>query len=511
MKRRLGTGIDASRSGGDVVFRTAYSEEYDLIQIFRGMQCSDTERNDPVDFRLAGLQRRGNCDIWHIERALAFSTDECSPMVINDEDIGGNHGHPCGVAVIAPAHGKDLRDVGSLWQDDAGFRWTLLRVDSADRLLFISDNVGASVERYAFRNEVSGSLRYMENGLHGDAICPASQMGGMQLTPAIRHVCREALAYRDGAWHPLGSVDGAERAEIREVYDIINPATVAEAIRQGRPAEGYPCQPSLATGEAMMRHRMVYRIAADGTVLCDFDHELCQDVPMAEYLGIMYQEKCDAFGGGVWRCIPGTLPFEDGGHTYDFSQPVCITGGAFPRAHRLTVEDWADPLQPPRRQLDMLRDTQGQTPVVFAAGFLPVEDGAPEKRRTQIDSACTIVSSRKTYPNFAGGYTNFLRHCGKNGTQPRTFPRLRGVAYKKYFLPEEEGSTVYTIALGGKVYLAMDFFAEEPVTRLWQLEEGCTAQLLESAGIQTMAQTKDSLQVTAKQGFAVFCLQQEKE
>lgn len=511
MKRRLGTGIDASRSGGDVVFRTAYSEEYDLIQIFRGMQCSDTERNDPVDFRLAGLQRRGNCDIWHIDRALAFSTDECSPMVINDEDIGGNHGHPCGVAVIAPAHGKDLRDVGSLWQDDAGFRWTLLRVDSADRLLFISDNVGASVERYAFRNEVCGSLRYVENGLHRDAICPASQMGGMQLTPAIRHVCREALAYRDGAWHPLGSVDGAERAEIREVYDIINPATVAEAIRQGRPAEGYPCQPSLATGEAMVRHRMIYRIAADGTVLCDFDHELCQDVPMAEYLCIMYQEKCDAFGGGVWRCIPGTLPFEDGGHTYDFSQPVCITGGAFPRAHRLTVEDWADPLQPPRRQLDMLRDTHGQTPVVFAAGFLPVEDGAPEKRRTQIDSACTIVSSRKTYPNFAGGYTNFLRYCGKNGTQPRTFPRLRGVAYKKYFLPEEEGSTVYTIAHGDKVYLAMDFFAEEPVTRLWQLEEGCTAQLLESAGIQTMAQTKDSLQVTAKQGFAVFCLQQEKE
>ena len=121
----------------------------------------------------------------------------------------------------------------------------------------------------------------------------------MQLTPAIHHRRRETLYLQDGQWIPVGkAVTGCECAEIREDYDIINPAMFAPALRANNPPEGYACQPSLAQGETMLRHRMTYRICADGTVLCDFDRHLTKDVHLSCYLGSMHQEPCDAFGGG---------------------------------------------------------------------------------------------------------------------------------------------------------------------------------------------------------------------
>lgn len=118
--------MDASRNGGDVAFRTPFSAEYDLVQVMSGLSPGDPWRNNPVDFRLAGLQRRGHADIWHVDRVLAFSTDECAPFLINGEDIGGNHGHPCAVRACVPGHGCTCRDAGTLWQDDAGMSHILL-------------------------------------------------------------------------------------------------------------------------------------------------------------------------------------------------------------------------------------------------------------------------------------------------------------------------------------------------------------------------------------------------
>ena len=149
--------MDVSRNGGEIAFRTHFSDEYDLVQVLCGLS-SIPEKNCPVDFRLAALQNKGCRDIWHMDQVLAFSTDECSPMVLNREDIGGNHGHPCGIRVTVPQHGLKVQDVGTLWQDESGFTFTLLRVDSASTLLFLSENIGPSAgagrskTRYTFTN-----------------------------------------------------------------------------------------------------------------------------------------------------------------------------------------------------------------------------------------------------------------------------------------------------------------------------------------------------------------------
>jgi hypothetical protein len=51
--------MDLSLNGDEIVFRTPYSDAFDLIQVMRGVDEGAPDANHPVDFRLAGLQRRG--------------------------------------------------------------------------------------------------------------------------------------------------------------------------------------------------------------------------------------------------------------------------------------------------------------------------------------------------------------------------------------------------------------------------------------------------------------------
>ena len=76
-----------------------------------------------------------------MDHVLSFATNECPPVVINGEDIWGNHGPPCAVRVRISSLGLDVRDVGSLWADDTGMPFTLRRVESPDSLLFLSENL----------------------------------------------------------------------------------------------------------------------------------------------------------------------------------------------------------------------------------------------------------------------------------------------------------------------------------------------------------------------------------
>jgi len=424
--------MDVSRNGTDIAFRTPFSATHDLVQVLCGIAPGDPTRNNPVDFKLAGLQRKGHPDIWHVDQVLAYSTDECAPFVINGDDIGGNHGHGCAVRAHVPAHGLSCREIGLRWLDDEGMDWTLLRVENADSLLFVSRNIGKSVFDYAFAGRIAGALRR-----EGSCLTMQSQQGGVQMTPAIRHLQRECVVWKDGQWLNAGGWhENCEAAEIREVYEVINPATVAPSLQKNRPADGYAQQPSLAMGETMLLHRMTYRIQNNGCILCEFDHKLLQPVHFRQYLGIMHQEKCDAFGGGVWRLIPGLRAFDP----CDLTVPYNTTAGPLPGCRTLTPDLWADPLMPPSRQLDLIRKPDGSCGAAFVSGFLPLHGGKPDVRAKSITDAGDLVASRKTYPTFAGGRDESNR-----------LGDLRGTAYKMYLLPADDCAVVYTI--GSMLYV----------------------------------------------------------
>lgn len=242
-----------------------------------------------------------------------------------------------------------------------------------------------------------------------------------------------------------------------------------------------------------MIHRMTYRIHPDGTILCNFDHQLTQDVRMPCYLGIMYQEKCDVYGGGVWRYIPKLLPFEHAGSVVDFSRPYRTTADTMPNYRPLTPDLWTNPASPPDRQIDFICRPDGSAAVGFAGGFLPVDDGHPARRAANITDAAMLVKSCKTYPTFAGG----AKYGG-------SFPRLRGVAYKKYFLPQGDGASVYTVPNGEETYLCMDFFAHAEKHMQYDISPDQKAELLEAS--IPCQQRHGCVEASGTSGYAVLRL-----
>lgn len=466
--------MDISQSSGEIVFRTPYSDQYDLVQFFRGIKKGTNSYNCPVSFLAAGLQHKGHIDIWHLDLVLSFATDECVPQSINGDYIGANHGYQCAVMVFLPDHGKTLADVGSLWKDETGLCWTLLRVENEENLLFLSENLGASKVEFEFANRISGKLFYISHGAHTTDIIPVNQQGKVQLRSANRYLRRVVYAYRNGQRALLtNGADGVDYGEIVEEYEIINPATVAQALRDARPERGYSYEPDLAVGEAMLQCRTVYRVLGDGTVLVIFDHERLQDVNWSGNMGIMYQEKNDVGLGGVWRVIPSLKPLQCDGKSYDFSVPCNTTGGDFPGACRLTPDTWEDPAFPPDHQLDFIRCMDGTCLSAFVGGFLPVYDGEPFVRAANIDSAGLLIFTRKTYPNFAG-----------SPQRNKSLQRTKGVGYRRYFAPEREGCCTNIYPFEDRLYVVMDFYGEEEMVQTYLLPEGSTCQVVSCIGAE---------------------------
>ena len=97
----------------------------------------------------AGLIQKDKRDCFHLDIPFHLSNDEVPSMQINGHWNGAGHGEPCCIALYAPSHNKTIADVGSVWKDEAGVTFTLLRVATEDHLIFVSENIG-TLEDYKF-------------------------------------------------------------------------------------------------------------------------------------------------------------------------------------------------------------------------------------------------------------------------------------------------------------------------------------------------------------------------
>ena len=159
-------------------------------------------------------------------------------------------------------------------------------------------------------------------------------------------------------------------------------------------------------------------------------------------MGVMYQEKLDVYKGGIWRYFPKALPFECDEGTFDFSCPTPIVGQPFPQTKALTREDFCDAGDPHERAVDYFRDENGRDKMAFACGFLPLYDGEPSKRDKNVSCEIQLKFTRKHYPTFMDG----------------DVPSVKGIGYKKYFIPCKDRASYYTVGADGKKYIYADIF-----------------------------------------------------
>ena len=237
--------------GGEGVFRTPFDDRFDLTQIFRGLgEARALDFNGPVDFRAAGLVRRECRDIWHLDRVLALSTDEVPPLMFRGMDAGGTHSSPAATRLTLPSHSLGLADVGTLFRDDDGRSWTLIRVEDDAHVLFVSDDSTLAVCREL---GPSGMLRRGAASGEGlrELVLPPDSGSRVDLKRAIRCLERSVWCGQSapGAGEMVRITDDAEgeRAEKRIAKCVKHSISVGmghAALRVGYPdaAEGQ-CQP----------------------------------------------------------------------------------------------------------------------------------------------------------------------------------------------------------------------------------------------------------------------------
>ena len=198
----------------------------------------------------------------------------------------------------------------------------------------------------------------------------------MQVQPAIANIRIEAYAVKNGKQYLLGKDApdaGCDYVEIEEYYDIIDPSTVADALRAARPEGGYTEQPYIGVGTPIVNYHMTHRILADGTILEIMDHKILDSVAMGYYGGIQYQQKQNTFGGGVYRYLPGTKGLQ-------ISDPSRVDT-IIMEGVTVNSKYWTSPNAVPDRQVDYMRSSDGTNEVAFAGGYLPFDYNATAQKR----------------------------------------------------------------------------------------------------------------------------------
>ncbi len=434
--------MEISTCNSMAVFKTEFNEKFDLVQYFRGINMENVTQHTATDFYAAGLQRKGHIDIWHMDIPLAVSTDECTPQFINKEYLGGNHGAPFCTCVQSESICEESYEIGSVWIDEEGTKWMLLK-SFKNSLVFISENLGTKTD-YHFKKKITGKLSPYKNTKNTEDICNFNQEL-YAYTPIIRMKSKQLVAIMaDGTKLYNTSVGDCVEGLIEEEYDILNPSSFFDAsLCEIEGAEVFK-----KDGEALMNCKIRYRILNDGTIICEFEYKALQDVNYSSCMGLMFQEKCNSFVGGVYRYIPKTLPFESDGYTYDCTNPHDYAAQPFPNIN-LTPEYWENPLMPPDRVVDYYKDINDNNVAAFAGGYLPVYDGVGAIRKDNLRYSNMVVETNKAYPIFAN--LEFMKH-------------LKGAGYRKYFDNRQNNSSLYTVDYDGATYYYVDFFAKDSLT-----------------------------------------------
>lgn len=464
------------------LFRTRFNDTHDLIQKFRGVNNQSIYYNAPVDFMEAGLIDNSKWDYWHVDIPFNYSNDEATPFIVNGCHIGANHAETCAVSVYSSSHDKTFADIGSLWVDEQGVKFTLLRVQD-EILTFVSENTLDSEDRYVFVKKITGNLTYVENGCNSSCI-NVERQSIAYMSRSNRYLQKKVFVCKDGVWSPLFGGAECDLAEIREDYYIINPATVAKDLAQKRPKDGYAQNVDLANfGKPMIKLNLVYRVMPDGAILSFFNAETLMNVQVEYYYGVMFQEKLDIYGGGSYRIIPKTKPIETEEGIFDFPKPVALYGAPYPKSTKVLPKYFENPDFPPDRIIDMYKGKDGKYKLGFACGFLPLYDCAPQIRKNNLKYAVSIKFTRKAYPAAA---------CGDIST-------LKGIGYKKFFTMTDD-NPVYTVTHDGKTYIYAHFIKPGKTT----LPIDGRVKLFEKGGDIEWFQDCSSLTVSGDKGYALF-------
>jgi len=493
--------------GERMYVRTYHNETYDLVQTFRvngdrigdnGIPC-----NEPFDFHEAGLMLKDNASYTAFDKKLANGGDDIAPFKTNSSYIGANHGQSHAILIKATNHGKTYADLGARYLA-SNIHWNLIQIRDKNNLLFISDNGrGEDYGKYFFEGAhklpVGTVMTYESDGVDTEEITVESATGAVQIEPSTKTISVNMYAVTDGVKTPMNEANDlmCDSIIVEEHYQIMNPALIAQALRDNKPEGGYTESQLLDIGTPMIDYKVTYTILPDGAVLHAYDHEILDNLSFDFYGGHQYIQKYNGFEGNVKRYIPKIKPFTVNGKYYDFTEPYNLTadkdflGGG---EKWVTSELWENPNSMPDRTVEYFYDENDDLKAGFVGGYLPILDAEPATKVAKSSRAIYIYNSKKSYPILVDKLA-----FNETGTKNQ---HIRAVSYTKYNDVTDEDISYYTINYGTDSYIYIDCheIAEKDIAFAELGIKGNSLEVVEKSDNVKYLKNVDSINVNMPSG-----------
>ena len=405
---------------GDYVFlRNAFSAQHDLVvRIGKGS-------NRQINFANARLVR---VSAGMSEKELTAGTlihgngDDSTPWNVNGTYIGGNHGCSDARVVTVPDHGLTTADLGSLWTDEAGAKFCLLKIADKDRLWLLPPSTGKG-DIWRFNRKYTGSTLKNKAG----RTLTHTNVRMVQLTPACRIETQQYLI--DGKT-PLadGTPTACDFFDIVEEYDIINPASLVQDFLSHPGRERSFTADHLAS---VIRNHITYRFYPNGANVIYYKATALQEFRI-RYMGFiqsakLYTGKFDTHE----YYIPKTLPFTQDGIAYDFRAIQDYKPRPkSPLRFKSASNNIEDPQNLPERFIQFLGRKDGDKTareVGYALGYSLINGlTKPTVRAKGAGNSLMLYTSAKSYPTAADSKMGPIIPAGTE---------FDCIAYRHYFHP----------------------------------------------------------------------------
>ena len=368
------------------------------------------------------------------------SSDDTAPVrLTNLSYVGAQHGFDCTRRCASTGHDKTYADIGSTWLNN-GQTFTLVAVET-NYLTFVSQNFSVYPNcSYGYpRKEYP--LTHVSGATHTGDIT-ITDVSWTQWLP----VCASPSihTYIDGKEITTDGVYSFKKMEVVESYDILNPESVMELLRQNVGTfSGNPTPEDFAAGaDKMLRLNVQYTFNSAAECCVTTNIIFFQAVNL-NYFGFSQANPMDDTNLKVY--IPKAKSLNNGADSIDFRTIVSATG----YNGNIMTNDWENPLLPPDRFM------QFNDVGAFWMGYLFDYGVGGNNRASALNNIAYYISTTgaKMYPYGVQG----------DGSAENTLSKYSAVCFRKFIDRAKVNVngiiSAFTIEYGGAVYVYADFNA----------------------------------------------------
>ena len=213
-------------------------------------------------------------------------TDDICPVSVSSADyIAANHGSYSLLTVACQSHGKDFSDIGSIWSDGTN-QFVLIGIKDSNNIYFMGENslVYPNFTFYILAT-TGGTLTHVQNAQHTNSISytssSRSQWSPFYKTEPIKKVFIDNSEILESGSYYFNTL------KITEIYEILNPASVLDKIKQsyGQFTQNPTPQDFSSTADVLLKIINTYTFTSADTCFVATNLCMIQEVSCFDHFG----------------------------------------------------------------------------------------------------------------------------------------------------------------------------------------------------------------------------------